>query len=595
MKRFLPLLLVLTVLILPACKKAADGWTEQYELGAKYLTDGNYEAAILAYTAAIDIDPNQPDAYIGRADAYIGAAAQLADGGITPGTEQSQQILQFLQNAEADYRKAGDLISARQKTDTDPDILQAKLDQTAERRGQVEQAEEAAATPPEETWDEAYLAETRPLTDDALRLLDYAALLSALEESGAGDSEWTLSDDDRDGHSELYINTVASHTSQRSTQLFADTDVSYLEAFTHTGAAGNSTFVGITLDTGDHLLWNSGYYTVGYTSINYRLWNGSGWDPFAHLESMPAFDDEGNVTGNDGYAEWNGNDISPEEFYAVESSAVYSATFDNPDLSSHFVDREWRYVLAAIEQQLTEQGNTFEVVTADLDGDGQEEQVWLLPQAAQHWFDHLTYELLWEDECFLGYTDSSTTAIVASAEGTGVRLRTARLGSWDGNAPQVTDTGLNLSGTEYTYHTEGIAFTSGASASGRTLALEYIQLTIPEIWEDQYVVIPVGEYTWNFCSRSDYEQNGNGHVFTVSITEGGYQDRPSYEPFGMLTIVDPDTGEVSNPEVVLFFPTDVQFTEANAEQYWLLNSSFRDVLASMTGWNGAEFWPYRND
>lgn len=48
-------------------------WDEQYDLGVRYLSEGNYEEAILAFTAAIEIDPKRPEAYWGIADAYIGA------------------------------------------------------------------------------------------------------------------------------------------------------------------------------------------------------------------------------------------------------------------------------------------------------------------------------------------------------------------------------------------------------------------------------------------------------------------------------------------------------------------------------------------
>lgn len=74
MKNLYSLLLSLTLLLgLCACGQAAATWQEQYDLGVKYLSDGNYEEAIIAFTAAIEIDPQQPLAYIGRGDAYIGS------------------------------------------------------------------------------------------------------------------------------------------------------------------------------------------------------------------------------------------------------------------------------------------------------------------------------------------------------------------------------------------------------------------------------------------------------------------------------------------------------------------------------------------
>lgn len=45
-------------------------WQEQYDLGVRYLSEGNYEEAIIAFTAAIEIEPKRPDAYKMLAEAY---------------------------------------------------------------------------------------------------------------------------------------------------------------------------------------------------------------------------------------------------------------------------------------------------------------------------------------------------------------------------------------------------------------------------------------------------------------------------------------------------------------------------------------------
>ena len=63
--------IILSVLALSACGQSQEAqWQEQYDLGVRYLSEGNYEEAIIAFTAAIDIDPKQPDAYLGLADVY---------------------------------------------------------------------------------------------------------------------------------------------------------------------------------------------------------------------------------------------------------------------------------------------------------------------------------------------------------------------------------------------------------------------------------------------------------------------------------------------------------------------------------------------
>ena len=83
MKRFFYILLAaLLLLTLAACAKTpaaelatepadeAPDWQTQYDLGVRYLSEGNYEEAILAFTAAIEIDPKRPEAYKQLAEVY---------------------------------------------------------------------------------------------------------------------------------------------------------------------------------------------------------------------------------------------------------------------------------------------------------------------------------------------------------------------------------------------------------------------------------------------------------------------------------------------------------------------------------------------
>ena len=72
MKRICSWLLTLALVLgLCACGQSAQAkWQEQYDLGTRYLSEGNYEEAIIAFTAAIDIDPKRPAGFVGRGDAY---------------------------------------------------------------------------------------------------------------------------------------------------------------------------------------------------------------------------------------------------------------------------------------------------------------------------------------------------------------------------------------------------------------------------------------------------------------------------------------------------------------------------------------------
>lgn len=59
-----------------ACGQKAPTWQEQYDLGVRYLSEGSYEEAIIAFTAAIEIDTKRAETYVGRGDAYLGQGSE---------------------------------------------------------------------------------------------------------------------------------------------------------------------------------------------------------------------------------------------------------------------------------------------------------------------------------------------------------------------------------------------------------------------------------------------------------------------------------------------------------------------------------------
>ena len=72
MKRIYSLLLSACLIFgLCSCGQSTkEAWQEQYDLGVRYLSEGNYEQAIIAFTAAIEIDPKRPEAYAKAAESY---------------------------------------------------------------------------------------------------------------------------------------------------------------------------------------------------------------------------------------------------------------------------------------------------------------------------------------------------------------------------------------------------------------------------------------------------------------------------------------------------------------------------------------------
>ena len=66
------LLLVLAALaVLTACGSKAATAADKIELGQKYLTELNYTEAVASFTEAIKLEPNNIQAYMGRAEAYL--------------------------------------------------------------------------------------------------------------------------------------------------------------------------------------------------------------------------------------------------------------------------------------------------------------------------------------------------------------------------------------------------------------------------------------------------------------------------------------------------------------------------------------------
>lgn len=80
-------------ILLTGCASDEGTWQEQYDLGVRYLAEGNYQEAILAFNAAIEVDPKNAQAYIGRAKAIV----------LSGETEEN------LAAARADYQEAADL------------------------------------------------------------------------------------------------------------------------------------------------------------------------------------------------------------------------------------------------------------------------------------------------------------------------------------------------------------------------------------------------------------------------------------------------------------------------------------------------------
>lgn len=62
---------LMAVMLLTACASKAATAADKIELGQKYLTELNYTEAVASFTEAIKLDPDNIQAYMGRAEAYL--------------------------------------------------------------------------------------------------------------------------------------------------------------------------------------------------------------------------------------------------------------------------------------------------------------------------------------------------------------------------------------------------------------------------------------------------------------------------------------------------------------------------------------------
>jgi len=118
-----------------------DQILEYLDLGDKNLIEMNYEEALLAYEAVIQLDPKRIEAYEGMAESYVGLkeyqkAAEILESGFKaadiqkPSREQVQRLLPIYQEladtaeAEGDSEKAILYLKKIQALDSDYDLTE---------------------------------------------------------------------------------------------------------------------------------------------------------------------------------------------------------------------------------------------------------------------------------------------------------------------------------------------------------------------------------------------------------------------------------------------------------------------------------------
>lgn len=111
MKQVCTVFVMILALLLSACGYGAGkAWQKQYDLGRRYLSEGHYEQAIIAFTDSIEADPNQPGSYFGRGQSYYEVARLIMEGenvNFSGAENLSQDPLSYCyEQSIQDYEKA---------------------------------------------------------------------------------------------------------------------------------------------------------------------------------------------------------------------------------------------------------------------------------------------------------------------------------------------------------------------------------------------------------------------------------------------------------------------------------------------------------
>lgn len=225
MKRIKMMCFLLALLgLLSACsahsvdaeEQSAPTWQSRYDLGVRYLSDGRYEEAILAFTAAIEIDPKNAQAYEQRGNAYW-ELAQSAQGSeqtdaYRSAAEDYESAMQWGSETDELYRRAADAYYGAQDYEKAESYYEKLLEKDKDVLARLIECSRALGTGKElakrlqarylETGEERYLQALCELwPQEALRA--YAALLGT-----DGTMGFALVDLDEDGTPELICGEI---------------------------------------------------------------------------------------------------------------------------------------------------------------------------------------------------------------------------------------------------------------------------------------------------------------------------------------------------------------------------------------------------
>lgn len=177
--KFVLIAAILTV-FLSACQNSTEQQiAEQLELGTRYLNEGDYEEAVIAFQKVISVDKKNVAAYLGMADAYIGLnkldmAKEILESGLSEVDDEQlrkklEEVLRLIEEEHSEEAEKDGSMAEKQEaadeetTKTDADTAVPETMPTGPSASETAQAaitESSASETTEAIMTESSASET---------------------------------------------------------------------------------------------------------------------------------------------------------------------------------------------------------------------------------------------------------------------------------------------------------------------------------------------------------------------------------------------------------------------------------------------------
>lgn len=157
------------------------------------------------------------------------------------------------------------------------------------------------------------------------------------------------------------------------------------------------------------------------------------------------------------------------------------------------------------------------------------------------------------------------------------------LGACDSNRQAIDETFVTNNAVSTDDTTTTTTTTTTQTSLDMLIDTEYYTLSVPNSWNDDcfYEVVD-GErynYTLSFYDKESYDAINGGWLFSINLfTEfEDYSNYPKYDVLGSLEVY-----RIGSYDIVVTYPTDVQYSEETAEKYHEMSAAIADILKTIS-------------